>query len=110
MGSQTFHCFPLASLGVFYVLSLNMKVSLWSEQPYGTLAPVPNLPSLTVPSGDPDPHLFATLPLITLSHMNLFHFLPRPELSGLWAFVYIGPLAEDFLESPASPAPGSHPR
>lgn len=45
------------------------------------------------------------LPSVTL---NLLHFLPRPELSRFVGSVYTEP--EEFLESPTSPAPGSHPR
>lgn len=100
-------CFPRS---FYYGLSFKLKVSQQPEQPYGALVPVPNF---QVARSIEEPLPLTRLPPCLSPHsalLNLFHFLPRPERSGLWPFVWTGPLTEDFLEIPASPAPGSHPR
>lgn len=98
--------FPSCFSESFYYVLSPLKVS-----PYGK-----NIHMVLLPQSRTSPVSLSLKETLTLTGLapclsprlatvSLFHFLARSELSGLWAFIYIGPLAEDFLESPASPAP-----
>lgn len=97
-------CFPES----FYYVFSPLKVSPYGKKIHMVLLPQSRTSPVSL-SLEETLTLTGLAPCLSphLATVSLFHFLPRPELSGLWAFIYIGPLAEDFLEIPASPAPGS---
>lgn len=82
-GSQeSFHLLLLASLGVFTtILSLNLKVAQWSEQPCDTLAPVPNLP-VSLSLEEKTLTLTGLTPCLSPQSAALTFFISCPDLSS----------------------------